>query len=275
MDKITIDITEISSLVLNKNEMQEICVVYSDWEYCFKIYLKDNNRKIVIFSNGAIDPEKNTSPVYMRSSWAEEINASTIFLDDPTIHGTNMRLGWGQGKTDMFSLEIFAKILKELLESIDLDQTNTYFYGSSAGGFMSLYYSILFPESTAIVNNPQTKVLNYLRPYVRRMLKHSYAIEDIDKVPSELVYRLDINKAIKYYNIKPKKVYYLQNILCESDVENHLTPFLDDLKKDAIELSGLCLISYFKKGLGHNPLPKNTTLNYIDEIINERLDMKL
>lgn len=275
MERISVGFSELSSLNLSLEKEYELVVTLNEIDYYLMVYLKDLNDKFLIMSNGAVDPSKKAPPIYMRSSWIDQINASCIFIDDPTLHNTDMRLGWGQGNRENFSLENISYILKELFKNFNVHDKNIYFYGSSAGGFMSLFYSILFPESTAIVNNPQTKVLNYLAPYVKKMLLNSYGIKDINNVDDEILYRLDINEAIKHYNIIPKKIYYLQNFLCENDLDNHVTPFLNDLKKDNIEIRGLHFVNYFRENLGHNPLPQRITLQYIHLILENKLDMNL
>lgn len=275
MERISTDISEISNLNLSFNTEYELVIKINEIEYYLMVYLKELNNKFLILSNGAVDTKKKAPPVYMRSSWVDQIEASCIFIDDPTLHATDMRLGWGQGNRENFALENISEILEKLFKYFNVQDKNVYFYGSSAGGFMSLYYSILFPGTTAIVNNPQTKVLNYMPSYVKKMLRNSYGINDINNVDEDLIYRLDINEAIKKYNVIPKKIYYLQNSLCENDIEQHLNPFLSDLKKDNIEVTGLNIISYFKENLGHNPLPQRITLQYIHLILENKLDMNL
>lgn len=272
MEEIIINRKQLKEIIIEKNVGYEIKINDAELTYCFKIFLKDITDKIIIFSNGAIDPNKKAPPVYMRSSWIEDINSTCIFLDDPTTHKNNLRLGWGQGILEEFVLEKWADIIRELLVILNFKEKNTYFYGSSAGGFMSIYYSILIPKTTAIVNNPQTNVLNYLPPYVKKMLQYSYEINNVEDVPNKYMYRLNLVEAMKFYNNIPKKIYYLQNYLCSSDMEKHYFPFLNSLNDNQIELKGLCTINYFKQNLGHNPLPKNLTLRYIQEIIEGNLD---
>src|SRR5699024_6700255 len=253
----------------------EYIIEKGDNSYCLLMHLKSKSDKIVIFSNGAVDPNKSTPPVYMRSSWSDEVDASTIFLDDSTLHGTSMRLGWGQGKNGTFHLEEMSEVLQKIFEIIDIDYKDLYFYGSSAGGFMSLYFSILLNESTAIVNNPQTKVLNYLAPYVNRMLNHSYDLSSSTEMKDDLLYRLDIVEAIKHYNNVPKEVYYFQNYNCDSDIEGHIRPFLEDLKNNKIEIRGMKLINYFNHRLGHNPISKPETLKIINMILKGELNFRI
>lgn len=273
--KIDIKFEELTNIKFEADKKVEYIIEKDDISYCILINLKSKSDKIVVFSNGAIDPNKSVPPVYMRSSWSDEVDASTIYLDDSTLHGTSLRLGWGQGKKGVFHLNEMSEILKIVFDKLEIENENVYFYGSSAGGFMSLYFSILMNQTNAIVNNPQTKVLNYLAPYVKRMLSHSYNISDPKDVPEDLLYQLDIVKAIKYYNTIPSEIYYLQNYNCDGDVEGHLRPFLQELKENDIEIRGLKLINYFNKKLGHNPISKSETLKIINMILNKELDFKM
>ena len=253
----------LGKIELQNDRMQELKIRKGNHTYCLKIHPKSSHDKCMIFSNGAVDPKKNKPPVYMRSSWTGDIDASTIFIDDPTLHGTNLRLGWGQGSSDTFHLEEIADILENLLDKMDVQAEDTYFFGSSAGGFMSLYYSVLIKGSTAVVNNPQTKVLNYLAPHVKNMLKKSYGFEDKEYLDNSLLIRLDIAEAIRHYGHFPDKIYYFQNQSCEEDIEKQLNPFVDTIKAYGIEAKGLNIISYFDEQLGHNPIRKTETIDII------------
>jgi len=270
-----IEYESLENIELRNDEMQELKIRKGNHTYCMKVHFKPAHKKCVIFSNGALDPKKNSPPVYMRNSWSEDIDASTIFIDDPTLHGTKLRLGWGQGSREVFHLEEIADILKILLSKMAVTAEDTYFFGSSAGGFMSLYYSILMKGSTAVVNNPQTKVLNYLRPFAKSVIRHSYGIDEIEDMEESLLYRLDIAEAIRHHGYFPEKIYYFQNQSCEGDIEKQLNPFLDTLKSNGIDPKGLDIISYFDDQLGHNPIRKNDTVNIINKILNGQLDLPM
>ena len=266
---------DLVGITLQKDEMQELKIKRGDHTYCMKVHFKPAHKKCVIFSNGALDPKKNSPPVYMRNSWSEDIDASTIFIDDPTLHGTKLRLGWGQGSRETFHLEEIADILNILLPRMNVAAEDAYFFGSSAGGFMSLYYAVLIKGSTAVVNNPQTKVLNYLKPFARNIIKQSYGIDEIEDVDDSLLYRLDIAEAIRHHGYFPEKIYYFQNQSCEGDIEQQLNPFLDTLKSYGIDPKGLDIISYFDEQLGHNPIRKNESIAIINKILNNELDLPI
>src|SRR5699024_10831615 len=75
-------------------------VEYIGLNFFFKSFLKEGNDKLIFLSNGAVDRTKKEPPVYMRSSWADDIKANCVFIDDRTIHGTILRIGWGVGVQD-------------------------------------------------------------------------------------------------------------------------------------------------------------------------------
>lgn len=266
---------KIEEIEFNYDILQEVRIEKEGVEFCFKIHLKRNNDKLIVFSNGAVDPNKSELPVYMRSSWSENISASSIYLDDPTLHDTKMRLGWGQGVGSRFYLEEFAEILKKLFDILSIKYKNIIFYGSSAGGFMSMILSILIEDSIAVVNNPQTNVLNYLRPYVKRMLSHSYSIDDIESVESNILYRLDVVAAVKHYGKLPGKLYYFQNYKCEGDIDKHQRPFVKKLEAEGLDSTNLFIINYFDEKLGHNPLQKNKTIKILNLISEDKYEFNV
>ena len=101
------------------------------------------------------------------------------------------------------------------------------FFGASGGGFASLYYSRLFPESLAVAVNPQTVLRNFapytLRQFTERAFPGFTQAEVLDKaVCSDL--------RLPYARSFPNYVVYLQN---ESDdhVEKHLEPFLQSVEE--------------------------------------------
>src|SRR5699024_11421546 len=71
---------------IDNNNHKQIYIQKDDYKFYFKLHLKMDSKKVVVFSNGTINHQKSTSPVFMRSTWHEEINASCIYTDDPTLH---------------------------------------------------------------------------------------------------------------------------------------------------------------------------------------------
>src|SRR5690625_1366008 len=107
MEKTIQTIKEIDTLDIQSGEPFKIKYKTELFEYNLLIDYKEKFDNIVVLSNGAVNLEKKNPPVFMRSKWAREIEGSLIYLDDATIHGTGLNLGWGQGKKEEFVLEVY------------------------------------------------------------------------------------------------------------------------------------------------------------------------
>lgn len=249
----------------------ELKVIHQEKEYYLLIYLRRRAEQLLVLSNGAVDPKKKTPPIYMRSSWVEELPGSLIFIDDPTLHGTNLKLGWGQGTDGTFFLENIASFIDKLSNRLKYKRENIYFYGSSAGGFMSMMYATMLKGSKAIVNNPQTNVLKYHEASVKPLLLHSYGTDDKDKVMEEFPQRVYVVEAFKYYGNIPV-IYYFQNKKCDTDMRKHLTPLIVDMQKEKQNIKKLYVQHYFNKAAGHNPIPKEGTIRLLNLAMSGNLD---
>lgn len=133
-------------------------IIHAGVSFQFKIILKNNNDKLVVFFNGAYDPEKNQPPIFARSSWYKDYDANCIFVDDPTVHDNGITVGWGIGDKEKYYSPLMSEIIIKLSKFLKVYPKKTVYYGSSAGGFLSLSMSILHKNSTAVVNNPQVHV---------------------------------------------------------------------------------------------------------------------
>src|SRR5699024_6570366 len=146
-------LNEIENLVLNYNEETHVVYESEHLNYHFLVLMNKGSDKLLAFSNGAINPAKKKPPVFMRRKWKDDFTYSMVFMDDPTIHKNGLKLGWGQGTVEEFALEIYSEIIKKIASSNDIESNKVHYYGSSAGGFMSLILASMHKGSKAIVNN--------------------------------------------------------------------------------------------------------------------------
>ncbi|MXQ50939.1 hypothetical protein GQ671_06610 [Salinicoccus hispanicus] len=72
-------------------------VINEDRTYHFLLCLRKRTDHMLVISNDAINLEKKRPPVFMGSTWTDSLRGSLIFIDDPTLHGTGLRFGCGQG----------------------------------------------------------------------------------------------------------------------------------------------------------------------------------
>ncbi|QJF24319.1 prolyl oligopeptidase family serine peptidase [Mammaliicoccus vitulinus] len=257
-----------NTLVSNNNN--HIVINKEGEEFHFKIHLKNIDDKLVVFSNGAINPEKKEPPIFMRESWVNDMNYSSIFVDDKTLHGNNLKLGWGIGKKDRHFLKDYSEIIKKIVRILEIENKNTYYFGSSAGGFMSMALAAMHSETTAIVNNPQTYVYNYYKTTVEALYETIFPDMLHKNIQKEYSTRLSLTSLFRVCKRTPS-IYYIQNRLSKFDMDKHLNPFMQMLDKYNIDSTPIEFILYNDKSAGHNPLSKETTLKFIELIIRNNL----
>lgn len=261
------DIEDLNNIKIKFNKKMEIHYTSDNFTYCFLIVLKKHSEKLLVLSNGAIDPKRSKPPVYMRSKWSDEFDASHIFLDDPTIHKNKLRIGWGQGAEDEFVLEVYSEIIKLLTKKIAVEDKNVYYYGSSAGGFMSMILSSMHEESNTIVNNPQTDVIKYVESASKPLIENVYG--DVEYAYKNYAHRLDVIKAFKYYGYTPN-ILYVQNRLCSPDMQKHYFPYMQKYSKAKLDMEKTSTLFYHNKKAGHSPLGREDTV----KLINSKMGVK-
>jgi hypothetical protein len=265
--KVDFDGLNESSLIWN--EAFTLNVFYKGVQFDFFLKLNQKYDVLMCIGSGYVERQKIQPPVFHRYSWSSEIQASTIFYADPTLYlDDEIGLGWGQGVEDHFYLRSISDILKKIAEITKYEYKNMLFYGSSAGGYQSLYLAGYFRGSRALVNNPQTNIFNYHENHVNKMLSVSYKGLDLETIKKKYGRRLvvmDFYKSIKYV---PKIAYY-QNIAATHDINNHLTPFFNELNKLKILDKGtrIAFHMYYDQEKGHNPHPKEQAIKIINQTI--------
>jgi len=270
---------EINYLDLNydfliKNNNDEIRIIKEGIDFYFKINLNLESKYIIAFSNGAVNPKKSKPPIYMRSKWGAEFNASCIFIDDRTIHDLPINLGWGIGTTERHYLVDYSEIVKTITYLLQYENENVIYYGSSAGGFMSMALASYHKGSIAIANNPQTYVHNYLPVHVDKMYKAIFPKLNKNEILKKYGNRFSLLNIMTKNKYIPKTI-YLQNRLCKSDMEMHLRPFYKNADKFNVNLENINTIIYNDKLSGHSPLGKSKTVKYINNLIENNFDLFL
>lgn len=238
--------------------------------YTYHIFFKKkNSRKLLIFFNGAIDRSKGSPPVFQRKSWIDAFDANILIFDDPTINDENdLKLGWYIGNAQENVQYHIIQIIKAFLKSLNIDQSDTYCFGSSAGGFMAMVVATHMRDVTAIVNNPQTNVFKFYAGILESFLEQNF--KNIDS--QEYITRFSIPDLIDKLQYIPK-VYYWQNIYDEFHYLHHYLYFqkaLNDIVKSENLQVNLEYKVYSDPKAKHNPLSKELTVQYINEILDKK-----
>ncbi|MCE4955683.1 S9 family peptidase [Macrococcoides caseolyticum] len=264
---LTLNYEELENYTFENGFNTDFAVNFENKTYYFHLKYNEKYDNIICFSNGAIDPSKKQPPLFQRSSWKSEFRATCLFIDDPTLHNNGLKIGWGQGSIESFALEKIAQIIDKLMISLNYSKEKVTFYGSSAGGYMSIYLATLLKGTKVIVNNPQTYVLNYHESAVNKLLEIIYPNLTLDEVKEKYAYRLSLTQAFSKFKNTPKML-YMQNRACVSDMKGHADPFMKNIAKyKGIKDVNIEFYFYKHPKEGHNPLPKDQTIKMIHHFI--------
>jgi hypothetical protein len=261
---IEININELNEFVLIKDEPFILKVDVNRVNYEFLINVEVTSEKLIVLGSGAYNPSKVKLPVFQRHAWMNELEGSVIYYNDPTLYLGEINLGWGYGTRERHYLKEMSQILEVLISKFKV--TSPLFYGSSAGGFMSMMLAG-FLKGRALVNNPQTIVINYYKTHVNNLKKAAYGEGWENQV--FLIERINIVEFFKSINYIPE-IYYVQNMACEHDVMNHYLPFVKELSSmdENLFVNQIRTEFYKNEEQGHNPLEKEDTLGLIRELNN-------
>lgn len=256
--------------ILIENNHSTLKIIKEDIDFYFKINLKLEENYLIVFSNGAVNPDKKQPPVFMRSKWHEDFNASCIFIDDRTIHATDMTIGWGLGTKKRYYIQDYYEIINRICTILEYKSSNVIYYGSSAGGFMSIALASYHKGSYAVANNPQVYIYKYQAEHVNKIYKNIFEGMTKQYILKKYSTRFSLG-ALMSKNKNIPKTFYLQNRLCENDMEKHLNPFLSNAKRYNIDLTNINFLLYDDKFKGHNPIGREKSVKFINNLIDNNL----
>lgn len=263
----SVDFNNLNLDFLLNNNNKEFCIIKNNYDFYFKLNFKNDTNKILIFSNGAANRKKSELPIFMRHTWSDEINANCLYLDDRTIHDSKLTIGWGIGREDTHFLNEVSLIIKKITNVLTINAEDTFYYGSSAGGFMSLVLSIKHRNTKAIVNNPQLILQNYIEgkplSFIRNNFFKGFSQQEfIEKYQD----RISIPYIMNQENYVPKMLYLLNRASLE-DYNQQYLPFLERIKHYNIDSTNIEYLIYQHESYGHNPLPKDRTVKIINSAL--------
>ncbi|UBH13863.1 glycosyl transferase [Macrococcus armenti] len=265
----SIDVKDLNRSFLEEHNNQRVVIKSEGLNFYIKLALKETSDKLVVFSNGAIDPSKKKPPLFMRSNWVEDMTYSAVFIDDKTIHNSPLRIGWGVGNKNRHYLIDYSIIAKKISHVLRIKDENVYYFGSSAGGFMALGLATFHKDATAIVNNPQTDVMKYYEKSYKALFQRVFRNMEIDEVNKLYRKRLSLIEMFKTEAYVPK-AFYFQNKMCRTDMVNHLNPMKAGFKDIGLSDESIRYVLYEDEIRGHNPPTKENTLKYIDMVVYEK-----
>ena len=242
-----------SILIVRKNNVN----------FHLKVHLKNNSKTLVAFSNGARDPKKRKPPFFSRSSWHNEIKSHCIFIDDPTLHNTNLRVGWALGDDNHYYLDTISNIIKKITALLEIPSSKTIYFGSSAGGFMSLMLASKHQDSGCVVNNPQFSINEKrLITFVRQLSPYKSDYE----ILNEYSERSSFYNLLQHTDYFPE-ITYILNRSSQVDIENQYNPFMYFLDTNRQYNGKVTIIKYHSEH-GHGGMwDKDNTIGLLNSKI--------
>lgn len=275
---IEVDFNDLNSKIFPKNELFGLICWKDDIKYEFLINLKSHSDLMLIIGSGAVGPRKHirSRPFFNRWSW--DFEDSVIFYNDPTLYINNEILcGWGIGTKENWYLLEISKILKKIFNQLNIYSEELLFYGSSAGGFMSLMLSIMFEGSTALVDIPQFYVNNWYE-FWKPIMKYGFDEKEDAEFISNWGYRLKVSELIKKRNYVPN-AFILMDCTHNQDFNFQLMPFINELNLLPFNCSKNTINFFIRgKNIGHEALSQkdfNYYLKIIKNIILQKNEMML
>lgn len=244
-----LDYNTLTLQTLNEHRNKVVGINKEGIVFYLNLKLKDKNKNLVVFSNGAVNFKKSTPPVFSRSSWYKDFNANCIYIDDATIHNKGISVGWGVGETDRHFIIDYCEIIERIAELLEIEKSNIVFFGSSAGGFMSIMLSIYIKGSVAMANNPQVWVREESQEgRARNLYKSIFPNMSENEITDLYGERLSVIKAMEKEKYIPK-IYYILNRYSKKDVIEQYRPFLDFIdSKENLDNDSEILLYHSSKG---------------------------
>lgn len=232
-------------------------ILWNGVHFSFFVHNHPGSSNAVIFGSGALGQHRK--PHFDRISWSTEIAATTIYYFDPTLYLADISIGWGYGTNDRWYLADIAALLKKILEKLNIPVSNTLFYGSSAGGFMSMGLAAMF-HSRATVINPQFIVENFVPRSVESMKQ--MCLNEGESLLPERTHTAAIFEGQSYV----PSIHIVENMQSKEDIIDQLIPFLKELTEMSLLCSGRLRVEFYSDPGGHGAMPpKEACLRHIAE----------
>ncbi|MGG5171544.1 hypothetical protein ACQR35_05100 [Pseudarthrobacter sp. J1738] len=238
--------------------------------------LKANSKKLVVFGQDALNRQVVGLPHFYRWSWAREIDASALFLNDPSIYADERLLaGWWVGTRERDYIEEMVSIIRKIMAEQGILAENVTFFGASAGGYSSFQMAAVLHGSRAIVDIPQVDLTKYFaRSASDATIAAGLGYKTAEDVEPEFRHRIDVVERFRREKYVPDFL-YLQNNRDSQHVAKQMGAFLYKISELMEEHdwahAQFSVETYsawhLKKG-GHFPLSRADSIARINAYIN-------
>lgn len=175
------------------------------------LYEERDSNTLVVFFTAAVQPQ-SSYPYFSGRGVAAGTGHSLLAFSDPSIAvDGGLSTNWTLGD----SAYQYHKDVPSIIRKIS-GHRKIIFVGASAGGFPSLYYGSLFPDSVSLVMNPRTNVFT---PPTHIQFSNRHLFPDMSPKQIAEIIPTRLGKA-------KNTVVYLQNCSDDRYYSSHALPYL-------------------------------------------------
>lgn len=179
-------------------------------------------KSLLVSFHGAVDRNTRTPPVFSPILPGLGESVAQLSVSDPSMMREGaFSMAWYAGHEGFRSQDILAEFFQTMAEVGAFERV--VFFGSSGGGFASLYYSSLLPGSIAVSGVPQTNMHRYYAGHIKRYREGCWP-----SVPSDeaLAKEICTNLCEWYSEPRQNTVIYLQSAGDHFHTRTQFIPFM-------------------------------------------------
>ncbi|WP_145989981.1 hypothetical protein [Corynebacterium riegelii] len=228
--------------------------------------------------NGAVERTEERDPreVFQRRSWVDLLDANVLIMSDATIHPENgLRIGWAQGNGTSALEQAMAECVDYFRRSLQIENENILFFGSSAGGYQAIALHSRFNGSRFFVNNAQFDWTRYYQSYVDKVLAHSFDSISVESARRDFPLRCNVLERFLHSGSNIEGTYWL-NVASRIDYKAQLPVLNAFMVRRAASQPNIPMdISvdfYVDRRAGHMPRGKELTVARINRALSEMSD---
>ncbi|RZT94252.1 hypothetical protein EV681_2670 [Advenella incenata] len=240
----------------------------------FKVVNKKTDTCFVSLA-AAAKRDGGNEPIFTGLGLSRKMKSSSILVSDPSLHSDpTLTLAWYAGNKNLRLQVDLPRFVNHIVYAIGA--CRTILFGSSGGGFATLFYSNRLINCIGISVNPQVDIARFhahlVRDYLKAAFNHNNLEVPLDSALQACGIEHNIVPLFKRLKFLPK-TFYLQN-RNDWHYEEHLMYFLRslgvsdecDLKGVGLYESNLYTLVSPNWGDGHVAPPKELIIGLINEL---------
>lgn len=204
------------------------------------------SRHLLVKFHGAVDRKKRPPPRFVPTIGSLGDDVAQLSISDPLLlEPGGYAMTWYGGSETFPSQNILLELILKLIALAQFERV--VFFGTSAGGFASLFYAAHVPGSIAVVGVPQTNILRYYDAHTTAYRKGCWPSLGSNQ---ELTDVMCTNVCELYSKRRDNTVIYLQSAGDSFHTRTQFAPFLNTISR--VEKSRFIAWSGFWGRLGHS-----------------------